>query len=278
MMMRTTNIRKLLAFCMGLLFSAVALSGSTTLTIGDAAVTAGASATTLNFPVTRTTDTGYDVYLGYHTEDGSATAGTHYTGITAGRIKLDAGSSMVNIPVTVAAQGANTGSKTLNLILDNATGVGPAASFPNTSTNFGTGSVPLSVAFGDVNGDGKPDLAVANNGSSNVSVLLNTTAAGVTADGVPKGIEVLARKWDEPTAIGIAYDYDYEQATHHRIAPVLTANPLAGSLIADEFNRAREQLLSSLLDQDPWALPLADYAQVIQEYVTGFAEIPGERE
>jgi len=42
--------------------------------------------------------------------------------------------------------------------------------------NYGAGTNPLSVAVGDFNGDGKPDLAVANNGSNNVSILLNTTA------------------------------------------------------------------------------------------------------
>src|SRR5262249_5192747 len=45
---------------------------------------------------------------------------------------------------------------------------------------FATGSAPSSVAVGDVNGDGKPDLLVANFGSNTVSVLLNTTAAGAT--------------------------------------------------------------------------------------------------
>ena len=38
--------------------------------------------------------------------------------------------------------------------------------------DFGAGNGPVSVAVGDFNGDGRPDLAVANNGSNNVSVLL----------------------------------------------------------------------------------------------------------
>jgi hypothetical protein len=39
---------------------------------------------------------------------------------------------------------------------------GPAA-------NFGVGRAPYSVAIADVNGDGKPDLAVANRGSNSIS-------------------------------------------------------------------------------------------------------------
>src|SRR6185369_7655530 len=47
-------------------------------------------------------------------------------------------------------------------------------------TNFGVGSSPLSVAVADVNGDGRPDLLVANFSDNNVSVLLNTTAPGAS--------------------------------------------------------------------------------------------------
>lgn len=39
--------------------------------------------------------------------------------------------------------------------------------------NFTVGAVPLNVAIGDLNGDGKLDLVTANNSSDDVSVLLN---------------------------------------------------------------------------------------------------------
>src|SRR5262249_39531317 len=43
---------------------------------------------------------------------------------------------------------------------------------------FAVGDQPFAVAVGDVNGDGKPDLAVANYLDGTVSVLLNTTPPG----------------------------------------------------------------------------------------------------
>ena len=47
----------------------------------------------------------------------------------------------------------------------------PGGGFP-TSVTYGTGFTPVSVAVADLNGDGKADLAVANEGGANVSVLL----------------------------------------------------------------------------------------------------------
>jgi hypothetical protein len=44
--------------------------------------------------------------------------------------------------------------------------------FTPTATSPATGSIPYSVAVADFNGDGKPDLAVANAGSNTISVLL----------------------------------------------------------------------------------------------------------
>src|SRR5262245_22119921 len=56
----------------------------------------------------------------------------------------------------------------------------PAVAF-HPAVPYGAGDGPLSVAMGDFNGDGQQDLAVANNVSNNVSVLLgqgNGTFAG----------------------------------------------------------------------------------------------------
>ena len=51
---------------------------------------------------------------------------------------------------------------------------------------FRVGNAPSSVAIADVNGDGKPDLVVANNGGDNVTVLLGDGKGGfVPAAGSP---------------------------------------------------------------------------------------------
>jgi hypothetical protein len=47
---------------------------------------------------------------------------------------------------------------------------------------FATGTNPFSVSVADFNGDGKQDLVLANGNSDNISILLNTTAMGVTPE------------------------------------------------------------------------------------------------
>ncbi|MEG4458628.1 DUF4347 domain-containing protein, partial [Microcoleus sp. N9_A1] len=86
-----------------------------------------------------------------------------------------------NLPdLAVVNSGSNTASILLNTTPTNAT----TPSFA-TQVTFATGTYPASVSIGDINGDGKPDLAVANYGSNSASILLNTTpkvsiAAGTT--------------------------------------------------------------------------------------------------
>ena len=67
--------------------------------------------------------------------------------------------------LAVANIGGNDGD--VSCCSDNGDGSLPAA-----AATFAAGTRPVSVAVGDLNGDGRPDLAVANVGSSDVSVLL----------------------------------------------------------------------------------------------------------
>jgi hypothetical protein len=47
--------------------------------------------------------------------------------------------------------------------------------FSLSPQDFTVGGVGVSVAVGDFNGDGRPDLAVANGNSGNLTLLTNTT-------------------------------------------------------------------------------------------------------
>ncbi|HEX6833336.1 MAG TPA: VCBS repeat-containing protein, partial [Rudaea sp.] len=67
----------------------------------------------------------------------------------------------------------------VSVVLNTGTAGAASASFGGQHT-FGTGQFPLSVAVGDLNGDGKPDIVSTNTLSANVSVLLNTTPIGAT--------------------------------------------------------------------------------------------------
>ncbi|MBK8601102.1 MAG: VCBS repeat-containing protein [Flavobacterium sp.] len=71
---------------------------------------------------------------------------------------------------------ANYGSNSVSVFRNTSTlGVLSFAS----KTDFTTGVNPYSVSLGDIDGDGKPDLASANQGSNDASVLLNTSTSGL---------------------------------------------------------------------------------------------------
>jgi 6-phosphogluconolactonase (cycloisomerase 2 family) len=90
---------------------------------------------------------------------------------------------------------------------------GTVSVFRNTSTSgsisfaarvdFATGSYPYSIAIGDLDGDGKPDLAIANYGSSTVSVLRNTSANGtITASSFATKVDFTTGSSPRSVAIG----------------------------------------------------------------------------
>ncbi|MGL5063054.1 MAG: DUF4347 domain-containing protein, partial [Microcoleus sp.] len=73
----------------------------------------------------------------------------------------------------------SAGDDTVSILL-NTTATGATTPTFAIKVDFTTGDGPYSISIGDINGDGKPDLAVGNRFTDNASILLNTTPTGVT--------------------------------------------------------------------------------------------------
>ena len=86
-----------------------------------------------------------------------------------------------------------------------------AVSFAQTvsfspATNYAVGADPFSVAIGDLNADGKPDLAVTNQSSDNVSILLNTAVSPNQAPAITRYVfsaKFCSLHFLRPTGAGI---------------------------------------------------------------------------
>ena len=74
---------------------------------------------------------------------------------------------------------ANWTDGTVSVLMNTATAGATSPSYASQQT-FPVGAGPTFVTAVDINGDGKPDLIVANSMDNTVSVLINTTAAGAT--------------------------------------------------------------------------------------------------
>ncbi len=90
---------------------------------------------------------------------------------------------------------ANGATNNLTILLGNGSG-----SFTQAAGSpFSAGSNPFSVAVGDFNLDGKPDLAIANYNSANVTILLGNGSGGFTE---PAGSPVSAGNSPASVAVG----------------------------------------------------------------------------
>ncbi|HWB94867.1 MAG TPA: FG-GAP-like repeat-containing protein, partial [Puia sp.] len=63
-------------------------------------------------------------------------------------------------------------------ILTQGSGCVITSSFLSPKTDFATSTSPYGVAIGDLDGDGKPDVAVAANGGKTISIYRNTSTSG----------------------------------------------------------------------------------------------------
>ena len=112
-----------------------------------------------------------------------------------GSIVAGSFSSVVNIPtgsqpVSVAASDidgdgvpdlvtADYNGKSISIMRNTSTGTGITAATLATKVDFLVGNTPYSLAIGDIDMDGKPDLVTANDMDNTVSVLHNFNAAAI---------------------------------------------------------------------------------------------------
>ncbi|WP_262963737.1 FG-GAP-like repeat-containing protein [Methylobacter psychrophilus] len=110
--------------------------------------------------------------------DYSVTAGTNVDVLADGSFMITEGQITATLLVNALSDAVIDPLEIVTLNISAGTGyqfVGNVTTFTPT-VDYGTGLMPISVSAGDFNGDGLADLAVANLGSSTVSVLLRNTA------------------------------------------------------------------------------------------------------
>ncbi len=155
-----------------------ARASSTAVTLGSAnAIVSSGSPVTMSFPLERAGDLGFDTWLRYETENGTAVAASDYVA-ASGSLRVPAGSSAESVPVQAVGNSSFSPDKQFTLRLLSATGIGPTPSFAERAKFDAGGTFAGRAKIADINGDGRPDLIVPNR--TTVSVLLNTTDPGTS--------------------------------------------------------------------------------------------------
>ena len=97
----------------------------------------------------------------------------------------------------------NVGGNSVSVFHNASTSGSITSSSFTAKVDFATGTNPISVAIGDLNGDGKADLAVTNAGSNSVSVLRNTSSSGtITISSFAGNVDFATGT--QPYSVGIA--------------------------------------------------------------------------
>jgi hypothetical protein len=181
------------------------LAPATALSIADSSVLEPAAGGTVNmdFTVTRSGDLTSQLVVSYTTVAGTAQPNTDFTPST-GTISFAPGAATATIRIPVFGNGVfDSPSLTFSVELTGIVSVGVPSTLFTEGTSFPINqSFPSAVASADLNGDGKPDIVVANAGANSVTVFLNTTPPGASTPTFAPGQDFPTNSL--PVAVAIA--------------------------------------------------------------------------
>ena len=142
---------------------------------------------------------------------------------------------------------ANNQANTISIFKNNCT---PGVIAFSAKTDYNTGTSPQSIAFADINSDGKTDVLVANNGSATVSVFINTSVPGTIS--FDPEISIYAGAGGLPTQVAIA-DLDGDGKPDIAVSDEFSLfnfvrNKTSGGVVAFEAPVTIEYNVSSTID------------------------------
>jgi hypothetical protein len=155
---------------------------------------------------------------------------------------------------------ANANSSTVSVYRNtSSSGSITTASFA-PKVDFTTGSLPYSVAIGDLDGDGKADLAVVNNGSTSVSVFRNTSSGGfITEASFATKVDFTTGSQPTSAAIGdLDGDGKADLAVTNQISSTVSVfrnTSSIGSITAASF-AAKVDFITGV---DPYSIAIGDF-------------------
>jgi hypothetical protein len=140
---------------------------------------------------------------------------------------------------------ANWWSNTVSVFRNTSASGSITASSLASKVDFTVGAKPYSVAIGDVDGDGKPDLAVANAGSNTVSVFRNTIAASTTPPTSPTLVSPANGATNQSTSLTLQWNAS-SGATSYRVQVATDSNFVSGIVVNDSTVTDTTKSLSGL--------------------------------